>query len=407
MTSKIVVNNIESDAGISSVTFTSDIELGTKNLKGHNLESTGIVTAVSFTGSGANLTNIPAGNLSGTLPAIDGSNLTGVGASFGNSSVNTSGIITATAFVPSQGQLSHRNLIINGAMNVAQRGTSSTTEGYHTIDRIYQLYSGTDEAPTYAQADVTSGGAYDAGFRKCLKITNGNQTSGAGAGDRVRFEYRIEAQDLANSGWNYKSTSNYITLSFWVKSSVAQNFYARLYSYDGTPQAYTFETGALTANTWTKVTKTIPGNSNLQFDDNNAAGMIMSFAQYAGSNYTDAGNTMNTWAAYSGSSRYPTNTSTWYTTNDATWEFTGLQFEVGPVATPFEHRSVADELRRCQRYYEVFNPGLFVLARYSHHNGSAINQYFFKEEKEQHQHVLILELSPVLLVTQETHHLMR
>ena len=105
MTSKIVVNSIESDSGISSVTFNSDIELGTKNLKGHNLESTGIVTAVSFTGSGANLTNLPAGNLSGTLPALDGSNLTGVGASFGNSSVNTSGIITATAFVPTAGRL--------------------------------------------------------------------------------------------------------------------------------------------------------------------------------------------------------------------------------------------------------------------------------------------------------------
>ena len=266
--------------------------------------------------------------------------------------INMSGIVTATSFVPTTGQLSHRNLIINGAMTVAQRGSSSTAEGYHTIDRIYQLYSGTDEAPTFAQADVTSGGAYDAGFRKCLKITNGNQTSGAGAGDRVRFEYRIEAQDLANSGWNYKSTSSYITLSFWVKSSVAQNFYARFYSYDGTPQAYSFETGALTANTWTKVTKTIPGNSNLQFDNNNAPGMIMSFAQYAGSNYTDAGNTMNTWAAYNGSSRYPTNTSTWYTTNDATWEFTGLQFEVGPVATPFEHRSFGEEEDRCMRYYE-------------------------------------------------------
>ena len=266
--------------------------------------------------------------------------------------INMSGIVTATSFVPSQGQLSHRNLIINGAMNVAQRGSTSTAQGYHTIDRIYQLYSGTDEAPTFAQADVTSGGAYDAGFRKCLKITNGNQTSGAGAGDRVRFEYRIEAQDLANSGWNYTSASSFITLSFWVKSSVAQNFYARFYSYDGTPQAYSFETGALTANTWTKVTKIIPGNSNLQFDNNNAAGMIISFTQYAGSNYTDAGNTMNTWAAYSGSSRYPTNTSTWYTTNDATWEFTGLQFEVGPVATSFEHRSFGDEIQRCQRYYE-------------------------------------------------------
>ena len=107
----------------------------------------------------------------------------------GNPSINTTGIVTATSFVPTVGQLSHRNIIVNGGMNVAQRGSTSTAQGYHTIDRIYQLYSGTDEAPTFAQADVTSGGAFDAGFRKCLKITNGNQTSGAGAGDRVRFEY--------------------------------------------------------------------------------------------------------------------------------------------------------------------------------------------------------------------------
>ena len=76
MTSKIVVNIIESDSGISSVTFTSDIELGTKNLKGHNLESTGIITATTFSGSGANLTSLPAANLTGTLPAISAANLT-------------------------------------------------------------------------------------------------------------------------------------------------------------------------------------------------------------------------------------------------------------------------------------------------------------------------------------------
>ena len=247
--------------------------------------------------------------------------------------------------------LSNRNLIINGAMNVAQRGTSSTASGYNTVDRFRDGSSGNDEAPTYEQADVASGTTpFQLGFRKCLKITNGNQTNGAGVSDRVRFEYRIEAQDIANSGWNYTSASSYITLSFWVKSSVAQNFYARIYSADGTPQAYSFETGALSADTWTKVTKKIPGNSNLQFDNNTDYGVIMSFAQYAGSDYTDAGNTMNTWAAYTGTNRYPTNTSTWYTTNDATWEFTGMQLEVGDVATDFEHRSYSDELLRCQRY---------------------------------------------------------
>ena len=148
MTSKIVVNNIESDSGISSVTFTSDIELGTKNLKGHNLESTGIVTAVSFTGSGANLTNLPAGNLSGTLPALDGSALTGVGLGT-DGSANTSGIITATAFVPTTQQLSHRNIIINGDFRIAQRGYensySSTANGYKTC-LLYTSPSPRDQA---------------------------------------------------------------------------------------------------------------------------------------------------------------------------------------------------------------------------------------------------------------------
>ena len=149
MTSKIVVNNIESDSGINTVTIIGDVSVGSS------------ITATDVTathhGSGADLTNLPAANLTGTLPAIDGSNLTGVGASFGNSSVNTSGIITATAFIPSQGQLSHRNIIVNGAMNVAQRGTSSTIHGYGSVDRFAVYNNGTDEAPTHSQVDVASG----------------------------------------------------------------------------------------------------------------------------------------------------------------------------------------------------------------------------------------------------------
>ena len=130
MTSKIVVNNIESDAGISSVTFNSNIQIGsgtTIHSSGIDLGSGnitgGIVTATSFTGSGTNLTSLPAANLTGTLPAISGANLTGINTAFGSgTSVNTSGIITATAFIPTNQNLSHRNKLINGAMQVNQRG---------------------------------------------------------------------------------------------------------------------------------------------------------------------------------------------------------------------------------------------------------------------------------------------
>ena len=245
----------------------------------------------------------------------------------------------------------NKNIIINGAMQVAQRGTSGDATGF-LLDRFLASKEGTDETPTQAQADVASGTTpYTSGFRKSLKVTNGNQTSGAGAGDRIFIQTKLEAQDIANSGWNYKSASSFITLSFWVKSSVAQNFHGDLRTFDGTAQGFAFETGSLTADTWTKITKTIPGNSNLQFDNNNDSGLTIVFGIYHGTNFTDAGVTLNQWGTYNGNQRMPTNTTTWYTTNDATFEITGAQLEVGSVVTDFEFRSFAEELTLCQRYY--------------------------------------------------------
>ena len=123
------------------------------------------------------------------------------------------------------GGLSHRNIIVNGDMRIAQRGTSSTTNGYSTVDRFFTEYSGQDEVCTFAQVDVTAATTpYTSGFRKALKITNGNQTSGAGSSDKVFIYQRIEAQDLAQSGWNYTSASSFITLQFWVKSNFLSGY---------------------------------------------------------------------------------------------------------------------------------------------------------------------------------------
>ena len=248
---------------------------------------------------------------------------------------------------------SSKNLIINGAMNVAQRGTTATTDGFGTVDRFQCLYDGTDEAPTQAQHALTSSdtGPWAKGFTNSFHITNGNQTSGAGAADSIAIFYQFEAQDIANSGWNYTSSSSKITLQFWIKSSVAQNFYGYLRSIDGTQRAYAFETGALSADTWTKVTKTIAGDSNLQFDNNNALGFQVILYAFAGTDITTSGRALNTWINNDDANRTPDNTSTWYTTNDSTFEITGVQLEVGETATEFEHTSYGDELAKCQRYY--------------------------------------------------------
>ena len=290
------------------------------------------------------------------MSEIKVNSIKGVGASTAAITVNnTDGTCTANI----TNNLSNRNLIINGAMQVAQRGTSYTGGGYATVDRFFVDYAGLDEVPTQAQVDVASSTTpYTLGFRKAWKITNGNQTSGAGAADAFYIDQKIEAQNIAQSGWNYTSSSSNITLSFWIKSSVAQSFKGSLKTIDGTAQIYHFDTGSLTADTWTKITKTIPGNSNLQFDTNNEAGLDLIIHAFAGTNFTDSSANENAWQAYSGGIfGGKDNTSTWYTTNDATLEITGFQLEVGSVATDFEHRSFAQELALCQRYYYVHASG--------------------------------------------------
>jgi len=244
-------------------------------------------------------------------------------------------------------KLGNRNLIINGAMQVAQRGTSSASSGYQTVDRFKTL--ATTIVCTQSQQSLTSGDPYDAGFRYFYR--QNNDTTSTAAGARHLVQTIFEAQDISGSGWDYTSASSYVTLSFWARSSVAQTFYGQIKTEDGTAQNYPFSF-ALSASTWTKVTKQIPGNANLQFDNNNAAGLEIDIVQFYGTNFTDSGVSVDAWAAYASGSRTPDNTSTWANTTNATFDITGVQLEVGNTATPFEHRSFSDELARCQRYYQ-------------------------------------------------------
>ena len=257
-----------------------------------------------------------------------------------------SGITFAKDIIPAT-PLSNRNMVINGAMLVAQRGTSSTSSGYHSVDRFTINSSG--GTTTQSQGTETSGTVYELGLTKYARITN--TANATGAGDYRFIQQSIEGQNIVNSGWNFKSASSYVTLSFWVRASVAQNYYGLVKSDDGTAQYYSFDTGSLSANTWTKVTKTIPGNSSIQIDNDNGSGFQIMISPFTGTTYTDASRSLNAWSAWNTNQRFPDFTTTWGSTNGATFDVTGVMLERGSVATPFEHRSYADELLKCQRYY--------------------------------------------------------
>ena len=299
---------------------------------------TGVVTATSFSG--------------------DGSALTGVGGSdfIHAEQISVSGIVTAQAFVPTAQGRFPRNMIINGGALVAQRAKDATevqSTGYGSVDRFRLEYSGTDEAPVQLQSTLSSSDSgdnpYKAGLTRAFHVRNGNQTS-VGAADYLIVLYRIEAADLRNSGWDYTNPNSFVTLSYYIKVNTGQNFYVTLKTADGTPQKYAMETGTLSNQTWKRVTHTIPGNSNLQFDENTDEGLEIEWSLFRGTDYTGS-MSLNAWAANNNSVRTPDQTNTWYDTNNANFELTGVQLELGPVATPFEIKSFADELRRCQRYF--------------------------------------------------------
>ena len=128
---------------------------------------------------------------------------------------------------------------------------------------------------------MTSGDPYNDGHRNFLRATNTAAGSTA-ASDSLQILQVIESQNLASSGWDSTSSSSFITLSAWVRSSLAGTYYVRLYIYDGNKN-YAFPI-TLSANTWTKITKSIPGASGNTVNNDNGHGMFVNFAAHTDPN---------------------------------------------------------------------------------------------------------------------------
>ncbi len=282
------------------------------------------------------------------MSTIRVNNLQNTSTTDGGISIDTSGHVTVDGVaMPSAGPLSNRNLIINGAMQVAQRGTSSTLDQYQTVDRFRVTWGGVNI--TQSQQTLSSGDPYNEGFRYFLRAANTSTSSATNSFSQL--DYYTESQDIAKSGWNYTDSNSFVTVSFWARSSLAGTYYVHCADEDVNQFVYNIPF-TLSANTWTKITHSIPGNSSLVFNNDNGRGLRLSFIPYYGTDFTNPTNSQEeAWFTRDEGSYTPDYSQNWNNTASATFDITGVQLEVGSVATPFEHRSYGDELARCQRYY--------------------------------------------------------
>lgn len=245
------------------------------------------------------------------------------------------------------GALSSRNLIINGAMQVAQRGTSSTTEGFSTVDRFTATSDNTMSSAVVTQSQVSDG---PDGFVNSYKVSVGTSETVANV-DYFYIRQGIEAQSLQHLGFG-TSGAKKLTLSFWVKSSVTGTYTVDLYREDAA-RAFVKTYTIVTANTWEYKTIIMAGDTTGTIANDNGRGIDIYWILSSGSDYTSGG-TDGVWQAYTGSNFAKGHSADIVGTTGATFQITGVQLEVGDTATPFEHRSFGDELQRCMRYYEFF-----------------------------------------------------
>ena len=250
------------------------------------------------------------------------------------------------ALIGSQTALSNRNLIINGAMQVAQRGTSFTSIAHngYSLDRYIMQLSGLD-----GNVDVEQSTTVPEGFASSMKVSVDASNTTLDASDYLAVQTRLEGQDLQHLK---KGTSNAesITFSFWVRSSVASTYTLQLKDNDNTRQiAATYTINS--ADTWEYKTITFAGDTTGAFDNDNALSLQVIFWIDAGTTFT-SGTLDTSWATQTNANRVD-DTTGWLISSTPTFYITGVQLEVGEQATPFEHRSFGDELRRCQRYYLI------------------------------------------------------
>ena len=239
-----------------------------------------------------------------------------------------------------------RNIVINGAMQVAQRGTSQTgitasaNEGYTTVDRF--AFDGGTHSGVFTATQSTDA---PTGFSNSLKMDCTTADTSIAAGEYLMLQTRFEGQDVQQLKKGTSSAEK-VTVSFYVKANASATYICELQDNDNART--NGQTFAVTTD-WTRVVLTFVGDTTGTLDNDNNLSLRLNFWFHGGSTFTGGTFTSNQWTGTT-NERVGSITS-FFDSTDRTFFITGIQMEVGSQATPFEHRSFGEELALCQRYF--------------------------------------------------------
>ena len=245
-------------------------------------------------------------------------------------------------------QIGRKNIIINGAMQVAQRATSATglgaNSGYFTLDRFDMTTGNTAGRYTASQSTVTD----LEGFSNALKIECTTADTSVAAGEFFIIQNHNEGLNLQQLKASSTSTRAF-TLSFYAKSNASRAIASEVLLTNGTnrqmSKLHTIGTS------WARYTMTVPAASSTQIDNDNSNEMQVNFWIHSGTTYSSGTINDDALDSYADSARAG-GIGSIFASTDNTLEITGIQLEVGSQATPFEHRSFGEELELCKRYFQ-------------------------------------------------------
>jgi hypothetical protein len=309
----------------------------TTSIPSLTFDASGVIIAASNTTVTVANTNITGNIISSQITSVANTQLTGTvtNAQVGSSVYEGMGM---------------RNRIINGDMRIDQRNAGAavtlTAGGIYTVDR-WQGVENTDGAMTAIRYEDVL-----AGFVTSVKCTTTTADGSLASSQNVQFRQAIEGLNVADLGWGTANAKT-ITLSFWVRSSLTGTFGGSLRN-SAVNRSYPFTYAISVADTWEYKTVTIAGDTSGTWLTTTSTGIILTFSLGAG---TDFSGTAGAWAGANNTSA--TGAVSVIGTLNATWYITGVQLEVGSVATPFERRPYGTEFQLCQRYFWVLasSPG--------------------------------------------------